>query len=211
MTRGRTETGAGVRARRKASPSSATRSMARWSMTAAPHAPSFLSIAEPDDAVFVIGSFSKPWAMTGWRIGWLVHPASLATAMGVMAQANNTGPAHFLQYGALAALSPQGDVFRGELLARCAAGPRGGGGFPQRPEPHPLDEAGWRLLRLPACRRVEGQPGVRAGDGAERRRWAWRRARPFRWAIRATKPICASASPRMPASWRKGWAASPKP
>ncbi len=88
----------------------------------APHAPSFLTIAEPDDAVFVIGSFSKPWAMTGWRIGWLVHPASLAIAMGVMAQANNTGPAHFLQYGALAALSPQGDVFRGELLARCAAG-----------------------------------------------------------------------------------------
>ena len=87
-----------------------------------PHAPSFLSIAEPDDAVFVIGSFSKPWAMTGWRIGWLVHPASLAIAMGVMAQANNTGPAHFLQYGALAALSPEGDKFRGELLARCAAG-----------------------------------------------------------------------------------------
>ena len=86
------------------------------------HAPSFLSIAEPDDPVFVIGSFSKPWAMTGWRIGWLVHPLSLATAMGVMAQADNTGAAHFLQYGALAALSPQGDEFRGELLARCAKG-----------------------------------------------------------------------------------------
>jgi aspartate/methionine/tyrosine aminotransferase len=85
-----------------------------------PHAPSFLSIAEPDDAVFVIGSFSKPWAMTGWRIGWVVHPLSLATAMGVMAQANNTGAAHFLQYGALAALSPEGDGFRGELLTRCA-------------------------------------------------------------------------------------------
>src|ERR1700690_1808354 len=33
------------------------------------HAPSFLTIAEPDDAVFVIGSFSNPWAMTGWGIG----------------------------------------------------------------------------------------------------------------------------------------------
>ncbi|HWY60653.1 MAG TPA: pyridoxal phosphate-dependent aminotransferase [Rhizomicrobium sp.] len=88
----------------------------------APHAPSFLPIAKPDDAVFVIGSFSKPWAMTGWRIGWLVHPLSLAIPIGVMAQADNTGAAHFLQYGALAALSPQGDVFRGELLARCAKG-----------------------------------------------------------------------------------------
>jgi aspartate/methionine/tyrosine aminotransferase len=86
------------------------------------HAPSFLPLAEADDAVFVINSFSKPWAMTGWRIGWLVHPQSLATAMGVMAQANNTGTTHFTQYGALAALTPQGDAFRGELLARCAAG-----------------------------------------------------------------------------------------
>jgi aspartate/methionine/tyrosine aminotransferase len=86
------------------------------------HAPSFLSLATPDDAVFVIGSFSKPWAMTGWRIGWLVHPQGLATAMGVIAQANNTGSTHFLQYGALAALSPEGETFRGELLARCAKG-----------------------------------------------------------------------------------------
>ena len=87
-----------------------------------PHAPSFLSIAAPDDAVFVIGSFSKPWAMTGWRIGWVVHPAELAVPMGVLAQANNTGSSHFLQYGALAALSPEGEKFRGELLARCAKG-----------------------------------------------------------------------------------------
>ena len=85
-------------------------------------APSFLSIAEPEDAVFVIGSFSKPWAMTGWRIGWLVHPLSLQVAMGVMAQAGNTGTTHFVQYGALAALTPEGDAFRGELLARCAKG-----------------------------------------------------------------------------------------
>ena len=87
-----------------------------------PHAPSFLSIAEPDDALFVIGSFSKSWAMTGWRVGWLVHPKSLETAFGVLAQANNTGATHFAQYGALAALSPEGDVFRGELLDRCAQG-----------------------------------------------------------------------------------------
>jgi aspartate/methionine/tyrosine aminotransferase len=42
--------------------------------------------------------------------------------MGVIAQANNTGSTHFLQYGALAALSPAGEKFRGELLARCAKG-----------------------------------------------------------------------------------------
>jgi aspartate aminotransferase len=86
------------------------------------HAPSFLQIAEPDDAVFVINSFSKPWAMTGWRIGWLVHPISLGRQMWMMSAADNTGATTFAQWGALAALSPEGDAFRGEMLARCRTG-----------------------------------------------------------------------------------------
>ena len=86
------------------------------------HAPSFLSIAEEDDAVFAINSFSKPWAMTGWRIGWLVHPGSVEPAAAAMAQCNNTGSTHFAQYGALAALSPEGDAFRAQLLERCRQG-----------------------------------------------------------------------------------------
>jgi aspartate aminotransferase len=86
------------------------------------HAPSFLQVARDDDAVFVINGFSKPWAMTGWRLGWLVHPIGLADQLGILAMANNTGATVFAQYGALAALSPQGDAFRGEMLARCANG-----------------------------------------------------------------------------------------
>jgi aspartate/methionine/tyrosine aminotransferase len=39
-----------------------------------------------------------------------------------MAQCNNTGSTHFAQYGALAALSPEGDDFRATLLNRCRAG-----------------------------------------------------------------------------------------
>jgi aspartate aminotransferase len=88
----------------------------------AKHAPSFLTIADEEDAVFAINSFSKPWAMTGWRIGWLVHPKSLEPAAAAMAQCNNTGSTHFAQYGALAALSPEGEAFRGELLERCRQG-----------------------------------------------------------------------------------------
>jgi len=86
------------------------------------HAPSFLQIANPDDNLFVVNSFSKPWAMTGWRIGWLVHPANLDAQMKVICIANNTGPTSFAQYGALAALSPQGDAFRAEMLERCRVG-----------------------------------------------------------------------------------------
>src|SRR5690242_20595972 len=86
------------------------------------HAPSFLQVAEPDDDVFVINSFSKAWAMTGWRIGWLVHPARLEEQLGVITIVNNTGPTSFVQYGALAALSPEGDAFRGQMLDRCLTG-----------------------------------------------------------------------------------------
>jgi aspartate aminotransferase len=86
------------------------------------HAPSFLEIADADDNVFVVNSFSKPWAMTGWRIGWLVHPVSLDAQMKVITIANNTGPTSFAQYGAIAALSAEGDAFRAEMLARCREG-----------------------------------------------------------------------------------------
>jgi aspartate/methionine/tyrosine aminotransferase len=89
---------------------------------ASKHAPSFLEIAEPDDAVFVINSFSKPWAMTGWRIGWLVHPKSLDEPMSVMSVANNTGATTFAQYGALAALSAKGDAFLETMKERCTRG-----------------------------------------------------------------------------------------
>ena len=86
------------------------------------HAPSFLQVAEPDDAVLVVNSFSKPWAMTGWRIGWLVHPLCLSDQVTVMAMADNTGATTFAQWGALAALSPKGDEFRAYMLERCRNG-----------------------------------------------------------------------------------------
>ncbi|HEX4301778.1 MAG TPA: aminotransferase class I/II-fold pyridoxal phosphate-dependent enzyme [Rhizomicrobium sp.] len=86
------------------------------------HAPSMLEIATGDDDLFVINSFSKAWAMTGWRIGWLVHPARLEKQLSVITVANNTGPTVFAQYGAMAALSPQGDAFREAMRDRCAVG-----------------------------------------------------------------------------------------
>ncbi|HTQ12420.1 MAG TPA: pyridoxal phosphate-dependent aminotransferase [Rhizomicrobium sp.] len=88
------------------------------------HAPSFLQVAEDEDDVFVVNGFSKPWAMTGWRLGWLVHPLRLAEQMGILAMANNTGATVFAQYGGIAALSPEGDAFRAQMLARCDNGKR---------------------------------------------------------------------------------------
>jgi aspartate/methionine/tyrosine aminotransferase len=84
-------------------------------------APSFLEFAEPDDALLVLNSFSKPWAMTGWRIGWLTHPAALGDQLAKLVQINTSGLPAFLQRGAIAALE-KGDAFVEQMVERCRAG-----------------------------------------------------------------------------------------
>ena len=69
-----------------------------------PHAPSFLEVAEPDDKLFIVNSFSKNWAMTGWRLGWLVGPASAESVIRDIAIYDNMGPPSFTQYGGIEAL-----------------------------------------------------------------------------------------------------------
>ncbi len=67
-------------------------------------APSFLSIAQDDDPLVVVNGFSKAWAMTGWRIGWMVAPKRLAVQMAALSECFNTGATVFAQAGAIAAL-----------------------------------------------------------------------------------------------------------
>jgi aspartate aminotransferase len=86
-----------------------------------PVAPSFLEQAGPDDPLLVLNSFSKPWAMTGWRIGWLTHPARLGEQFAKLVQINTSGVPHFLQRGAIAAVE-KGDGFIGTMVERCRAG-----------------------------------------------------------------------------------------
>jgi aspartate aminotransferase len=86
-----------------------------------PVAPSFLEQAGPDDPLIVLNSFSKPWAMTGWRVGWLTHPAHLGDQFAKLVQINTSGVPHFLQRGAIAALD-KGDGFINEMVERCRAG-----------------------------------------------------------------------------------------
>ncbi len=86
-----------------------------------PVAPSFLELAQPDDPVLVLNSFSKPWAMTGWRIGWLTHPPALGDQFAKLVQINTSGVPHFLQRGAIAALE-KGDDFLNAMVERCRAG-----------------------------------------------------------------------------------------
>lgn len=67
-------------------------------------APSFLEFAGPDDPLIVVNGFSKGWAMTGWRLGWMVTPRGYEEQMAVLAEIYNTGAPSFIQIGALAAL-----------------------------------------------------------------------------------------------------------
>ncbi len=67
-------------------------------------APSFLDVAEPDDRLVVVHSFSKSFLMTGWRLGWLVLPETAMPAMGRLLEFNSSCAPVFVQRGGLAAL-----------------------------------------------------------------------------------------------------------
>lgn len=66
---------------------------------------SFLQITRPEDPVFVVNSFSKSWAMTGWRMGWLTFPAGCTDAFEKLLQFNTSGGLEFMQAAAIAALT----------------------------------------------------------------------------------------------------------
>lgn len=84
-------------------------------------APSFLSIARDDDPLIVVNGFSKSWAMTGWRLGWMVVPANRLEQFMVMAQCFTTGAPTFIQAGGIAALQ-DGEPLVRELREQYRAG-----------------------------------------------------------------------------------------
>jgi len=84
-------------------------------------APSFLSIAEPDDLLISVNSFSKSWSMTGWRLGWLVAPAVLEMKLGQLTEFNTSCTAGFIQDAGRVALR-DGEPIIGELNSKLAAG-----------------------------------------------------------------------------------------
>jgi aspartate aminotransferase len=67
-------------------------------------APSFLDFAEDDDLLYVINSFSKSWAMTGWRLGWLIGPSTAENKIRDLILYENMGPPTFTQYAGITAL-----------------------------------------------------------------------------------------------------------
>ena len=105
------------------------------------HAPSFLEYADADDRLIVVNSFSKPWAMTGWRLGWLTTPSGLGERLEMLNEFNIAGPATFVQLAGITALK-EGEGFiadqvsryeraRNLVFQRLAGNPRVRIGWPQ--------------------------------------------------------------------------------
>ncbi|WP_417670559.1 pyridoxal phosphate-dependent aminotransferase [Roseibium sp.] len=86
-------------------------------------APSFYDLADEDDKILFVNTFSKNWAMTGWRIGWLSAPPSMGQVIENLIQYSTSGVPVFSQRGALAALE-QGDAFLDAQIARAKDGRR---------------------------------------------------------------------------------------
>ena len=77
----------------------------------ADYAPSFLSIAEPNDLLISVNSFSKCWSMTGWRLGWLVAPATMEAKLGQLTEFNTSCTSGFVQEaGRVAVEQGEGEI-----------------------------------------------------------------------------------------------------
>ena len=86
-----------------------------------PRAPSFLEFCDPEDRVIATNTFSKGWAMTGWRAGWAIAPPSLGLIFENLLQFGTTGLPTFVQHGCEAAIR-HGEAFLQSNVARCRKG-----------------------------------------------------------------------------------------
>nr|WP_315594279.1 pyridoxal phosphate-dependent aminotransferase [uncultured Cupriavidus sp.] len=81
------------------------------------NAPSFLDIASRDERVIAVNSFSKAWLMTGWRLGWMVLPASLMDDLGKLVEYNTSCAPSFVQEAGIVAVR-EGEAFTQDLVQR---------------------------------------------------------------------------------------------
>lgn len=86
-------------------------------------APSFYDVIDEDDRIIFVNTFSKNWAMTGWRIGWMSAPPQLGQVIENLIQYSTSGVAAFMQRAAIAALT-EGEEFAEKQIARAAEGRR---------------------------------------------------------------------------------------
>ena len=155
-----------------------------WYEGAAPGdpAPSILRMASRDDAVVVVGSFSKNYCMTGWRVGWLAARADLGEKAAQLNEFVVSHAASFAQKAAETALA-DGEPWVRELVARLRENrdlalaslrampgvtvPEPDGAFYLFPRIDGLDDSVDFCRRLLLEQRVGIAPGAAFGAGGE--------------------------------------------
>src|SRR5215218_4647556 len=167
-------------------------------------APSFRDVMEPQDRILFVQTFSKNWAMTGWRIGWLEAPAALGQVIENLIQYSTSGVPAFQQRAAVAALEHGESFVAHRSSGRGAAGRSSATGF--------LRPARSSCRRRPA----PSMPSSRSRACPMRARsrcasWTRRMSalRPAPPSATAGRAICACASPANPRISRRRCAASP--
>jgi len=78
-------------------------------------APSFLDLTDENDLLIVANSFSKSWAMTGWRLGWMVIPENLLSIFEKLNEYNVASPSSPAQYAGITAIS-EGEDFLKKMI-----------------------------------------------------------------------------------------------
>jgi aspartate/methionine/tyrosine aminotransferase len=75
-------------------------------------APSFLDISDENDLLLVVNSFSKSWAMTGWRLGWIILPENLLHIFEKLNEFNVASPSSPAQYAGITAITDGEDFIK---------------------------------------------------------------------------------------------------
>jgi aspartate/methionine/tyrosine aminotransferase len=84
-------------------------------------APSFFDVMEAEERILFVNTFSKNWAMTGWRMGWIAAHPALGQVIENMIQYATSGVAQFMQRAAVTALE-RGESFVTHLIERARRG-----------------------------------------------------------------------------------------
>ncbi len=143
-----------------------------YSLLAQKKVPDLSLDPELKDRVLLCQSFSKPWAMTGWRIGYLTAPKVLMERLLLLSAANIASVPTFCQEAARTALhtdiSALAESFRRRVA--CAAGrlERMGLSFPKPEGGFYLfsDISPFGLTSEEFCTRMIREAGVAAVPGA---------------------------------------------
>jgi aspartate aminotransferase len=80
---------------------------------------SIASVRDSKSRLIIAGSLSKTFAMTGWRVGYVLAPAPLVSAIGKLQSQSTSNPTSIAQYAALEALRGPMDMV-GTMLAEYA-------------------------------------------------------------------------------------------